>query len=94
MTNTIKIENPRAFVWGDMEDYEEVETVVDYESLYKDMAPATTICKHIPTGKFYALDWDSYQSHFGSGESDYPNDEIYEVEQKEKVVVTKEWVAV
>ena len=94
MTNTIKIENPRAFAWGDMEDYEEVEIVVDYESLYKDMASATTICKHVPTGKFYALDWYSYQSHYGSGESDYPNDEIYEVEQKEKVVVTKEWVAV
>ena len=94
MPNTIKIENPRAFARGDMEDYEEVETAVDYESLYKDMASATTICKHIPTGKFYALDWDSYQSHDGDGESAYPEDEIYEVEQKEKVVVTKEWVAV
>ena len=94
MTNRIKIEDPQVFAWGDMEDYEEVETVVDYESLYKDMASATSICKHTPTGKFFALDWDSYQSHYGSGESDYPNDEIYEVQQVDKVVTTKEWVAV
>lgn len=91
--NTIKV-NPQDFVWGDIEDFEEVETVKDYDTLYKDYCSATTICKQISTGKFYALDWNSYESHYGSGESTFDSDEIYEVQQVEKVTVEKIWKAV
>lgn len=84
-------ETARDFAWGDHPDFEEVETVKDYDSLYKDSCPATTIAKHTETGKFYALDWYSYESHYGSGESEYNDLELYEVEQVTKTIVVKEW---
>lgn len=87
-------EDARYFVWGDHIDFEPVETVKDYDALYKDSCPATTIAKHTESGKFYALDWTSYESHYGNGESEYDSLVLYEVEQKEKVVVTKVWEAV
>lgn len=87
----IKIEDPHCFVYGDLEDFEEVETVVDFDSMYKDYAPATTICKQLSTGKFFALDWEQYQSHYGCGEDEYPNNTLYEVYQVEVVTTTKEW---
>lgn len=87
-------EAARYFTCGDHPDFEEIETVKDYEALYKDSCPATTIAKHTESGRFYALDWTSYESHYGRGESEYDNLVLYEVEQKEKVVVTKEWVPV
>lgn len=87
----IYIEDPGAFIYGDIEDFEEVETVVDYEEAYKDLAPATTICKQISTGKFFALDWQQYTSHYGSGESQYDENEAYEVHQVDVVTTTKEW---
>jgi len=94
MNNIIQLKDEREakyFSWGDHSDFDIVETVKDYDSLYKDFCSATTIAKHTETGKFYALDWDSYESHYGRGESEYPNTEVYEVQQVEKVVTTKEW---
>lgn len=84
----------RAFAHGDHPDFEEVEVVKDYESLYKDSCLATTIAKYTETGDFYALDWYSYESHYGHGEHTYPNQSVYKVTQVEKTVVTKEWVKV
>lgn len=66
--NKIKV-NPRDFVCGDIEDFEDVETEVDMDAMYKDYAPATTICKQLSTGKFFALDWDKYTSHYGGRQS-------------------------
>ena len=87
-------EEAKYFAWGDHQDFDIVETVKDYDALYKDYCPATTIAKHIETGKFYALDWDSYESHYGMGESMFNELSVYEVEQQEEVRVTKTWVAV
>lgn len=90
----IYIEDPRAFIYGDMEDFEEVETVVYHDEAYKDLAPATTICKNISTGKYFALDWQQYTSHYGLGESQFDENEAYEVYEVEVVTTTKEWKAV
>lgn len=95
--STIELKNKneaRSFVWGDMEGFTEVETVKDLDELYQDSCPATTVCKQESTGKYYALDWTSYESHYGSGESEYDDTVLYEVELQEKTVVVKEWVAV
>lgn len=97
MMTTIQLkdeEEAKHFSWGVHPDFEEVETIKDYEALYKDYCTATTIAKHTKTGKFYALYWESYESHYGHGESEYPNTKVYEVQQVEKVVTTKEWIAV
>lgn len=87
-------EEARMFSWGDHPDFDEVETVKNYDYLYKDSCPATTIGKHTETGKFYALDWTSYESHYGNGESEYDDLELYEVEIQETVITQKEWIPV
>ncbi len=94
--NKIKLtqDEVQSFAFGDLDGFEEVETVVDYEAMYKDYAPATTICKQCGTGKYYALDWDSYTSHYGIGEHIFHEDEIYEVQEVEETKIIKTWKAV
>ena len=90
--NKIEIDNPREWVYGDYpEGFEEVETYKDYDTLYKDMCSASTIFRRKSDNTYWSLDWDSYESHYGSGESQYDNNFIYQVEQVVKVVETKEW---
>jgi hypothetical protein len=84
-------EEVRAFVYEDHPLFEHVEEVVDLESMYKDYCPATTISKKIGTEEYWAIDWDSYMSHYGSGEHMFHDNNLYRVEQVEKVTVTKEW---
>ena len=82
------------YLYGDLDGYDVVETVKDYENLYKDSCPATTVAFHAESGKYFALDWQSYESHYGHGEDEYPDDTLYEVKLEEKTVVTKEWLPV
>ena len=82
------------YLYDDLDGYEVVETIKDYESLYKDSCPAMTVSFHEESGKYFALDWMSYESHYGSGENEYPNNTLYEVKFEEKTVVTKEWLPV
>lgn len=76
------------------EGFTKVTEVCKYEDMYKDLAPCKTIQKQESTGKLFALDWLKYTSHYGRGEHEFPFNEIYEVEEVEKFVVTKEWKAV
>lgn len=79
---------------GGTGDFNEVDQVSYPETLYKDFMACTTICKQASTGKFFAIDWSKYVSHYGPGSSEVDSTEIYEVEEVEKVKVTKEWKAV
>lgn len=94
--NTIQLsqEDFRSLCYEDLEDYEIVEEG-DWEVDYK-WQHCENIVKHFPTGKFY-----SYTvSRSGSPYSDYYYSyedggvELTEVRLVEKVVTTKEWVAV
>jgi hypothetical protein len=88
-------EDTEAFAFNDgPEGFIKVNEVCDYEDMYKDFVPCTTIQKQESTGKLFALDWQKYTSHYGQGEDEFPSNEIYEVEEVEKVKVTKEWKAV
>ena len=89
---TLTEDEARSFAYDDHPDYDEVETIIDYDVMYKDYAPATTISKKLSDGTFWALDWDSYQSHYGSGESMFNSNELRQVKQIEKVITTKEWI--
>lgn len=94
--NTIQLskEDFRSLCYEDLEDYELVEEG-DWEVDYK-WQHAENIVKHIPTGKFYKYT----VSRSGSPYSDYYYSyedggvELTEVQLVEKVVTTKEWVAV
>ena len=92
--NKVKVSEPRYLNWEGDDKYEIIETIIDYDTLYKDMASATTYFTETETGDIYALDWDSYESHYGSGESDYPNDIMYRVRIEEVVEVKKVYVTV
>lgn len=92
--NRVKVSNPREMAWEGSAGYEHIETIVDYDTLYKDMASATSYFTEVSSGDIYALDWDSYESHYGSGESDYPNDIMYRVRIEEVVEVKKVYVTV
>lgn len=87
-------EEAKYFTKGDHPDFEHVETVKDYDALYKDYCPATTFATHAETGKFYALDWQSCESHYGVGEDIFNELSVYEVQQAERIIVKKEWVKV
>ena len=89
----LTVEETEAFAFGDTNDFTKVDQVCDYEGMYKDFVNCTTICKQDATGKFYALDWNKYTSHYGRGEHEFSSNEIYEVEEVEVVKVTKEWKA-
>ena len=93
--NKIEIKNPREWVWeGYPDNFEEIEVNKDYDTLYKDMCNATTIFRNKDDNTYWALDWDSYESHYGSGESNYDNYFIYQVEPKVKVIEVKTWEVV
>lgn len=72
-------EEAHAFAWGDLEGYTEVECIVDHESMYKDCAPAETICKRDSDGTCWSLSWDKYMSHYGSGDHMYHDTRITQV---------------
>lgn len=98
MNIKLEHENLSTFAWEGLdlgeEEYEFVETIEDLDNLYKDYCPATTICKRLSDNTYWALDWSYYKSHYGSGEHEYYNDEIYQVKQVEKVITTKEWISI
>lgn len=82
----------RQFAGDDFPDFNVVDEVIDHENGYKDYAPATTISERTSDGTFWALDWNMYTSHYGSGEHMYNSLELRQVKQIEKVKITKEWV--
>lgn len=92
----IKLTEEQAWEFAEegIEDFKHIESIDDYDSLYKDSLNCTTVCQQVSTGKYFALDWSKYVSHYGQGESELQGTEIYEVEQVEIVKVTKEWKAV
>ena len=66
-------EDARAMVWGDSEDFEEVEVnVVDNTrwSIVKD-----GIFRHLPTGKFYSTSWSV-------GATEYQDEQPFEYEEE------------
>lgn len=58
---------------------------------HPDFDLVTTICKNKKTGKFYALDQILYERHMGTGQNEYANLDLYEVEQSVKTTGEKEW---
>ena len=92
--NKVKVSEPREMAWEGDDKYEHIETIIDYGTLYKDMASATSYFTEVSSGDIYALDWDSYESHYGSGESEYPNDIMYRVRIEEVVEVKKVYVVI
>ena len=92
--NTQRIEVcPLEFAMEGNKDFKHVEDIDDCDSLYKDFISCTTVCQQVSTGKYFALDWSKYVSHYGQGDHEFPSNEIYEVEEIEVVKVTKEWKA-
>lgn len=81
----------RCFVWGDYEGFEEVETVVDHDSGYKDMAPATTIGRRISDNTFWELCWDQHTAHYSDGEHMFNDNVLHQVEQVTETIVIKTW---
>lgn len=94
----MKIKLTEEQAWGfateGTDDFKHIEDIDDYDSLYKDSLNCMTICQQESTGKYFALDWSKYVSHYGLGESELQGTEIYEAEQVEVVKVIKEWKAV
>ena len=84
-------EQAREFAYEGIEGYTHIETIEDLEDLYKDSCPATTVCQKDDDGTYWALDWSSYKSHYGCGEDEFYSNELYQVERKEKTVITKYW---
>lgn len=81
----------REFVGGYLEGFTKVETTLDLECMYKDLTPATTVFKQESTGKYFALDWNKYTSHYGDGESEFHNKILYEVKRVDVVKTVTEW---
>lgn len=84
------------FAYGDHPNFVFVDEICDYEDLYKDQVPATTICKRVSDDTFWSLDWSKYVSHYGYGESSFYDTTITKVEKvvTERLVVDVDWVPI
>ena len=96
-TVTLNLEPGQAklFAYGDLEGYKWITTVADKNDMYKDYIPASTIAVDA-NGDHWMLNWSQYASHYGSGESDFPDDHITLVIKVEttKTITETNWVPV
>ena len=76
----------RQISYKDHEFCEVVFTETDYDTLYKDYANCEVVFKH--NAKLWCFDYQSYESHYGSGESMYYDCKIQEVEYYEEEITT------
>lgn len=84
-------EDAAAFAWGDLEGFEVVETEIDYEGGYKDLAPATTIGKRLSDGTFWALEWSKHTAHYSDGDNQFYDNVLRQVEKVIQTIVVKKW---
>jgi hypothetical protein len=86
----------RQIVHEDSSQYPQIESDVDYESSYKDYAPASVIFQDLNTGKYYGLFYQEYTSHYGDGSNQYEAQDCPEVHlvTKEVTKIVKSWEAV
>jgi hypothetical protein len=76
----------REIAYEDNEFCEVVFTETDYDTLYKDYADTEVVFKYMD--KLWSFTYQSYESHYGSGESQYYDCIIREVEYYEEEVTT------
>lgn len=86
----------KQIVYEDHPDFEVIEEYTDFETMYKDFAHCDVIVKQESTGKYFSLSYQQYTSHYGSGESQYEDQEAPEVKlvTKEVTRIVKSWEAV
>ena len=89
-------ESVRYFAHGELDGYTHVDTIIDYEAGYKDLAPAETICQRDSDKTYWSLCWEYYTSHYGMGESMYNDETINQVEKQveTKTITVERWVCV
>jgi hypothetical protein len=76
----------REIAYEDNEFCEVVFTETDYDTLYKDYADTEVVFKYMD--KLWSFTYQSYESHYGSGESLYYDCILQEVEYYEEEVKT------
>lgn len=76
----------RELAWKDNELCEQVFSETDYDTLYKDYANCQVVFKF--KDKLWSFDYQSYESHYGSGEDMFYDCIIQEVEYYEEEVTT------
>ncbi len=86
----------RQIVHEDTDDYCVIEEEVDYESSYKDYAPASVIFQDMSNGKYYSMFYGRYTSHYGDDGNQYEDQDCPEVHlvTKEVTRIVKSWEAV
>jgi hypothetical protein len=96
MIINITEDEAQQIVWNDSDDYYVVDEECNLNHTYKDYCPSTTIVKSKKDGKYFALNWEKYVSYYGSGDHQYNDLCLYEVEEKEetKTITVKIWANV
>jgi hypothetical protein len=88
LTSGVKLSEDlaREIAYENNEFCEVVFTETDYDTLYKDYADTEVVFKYMD--KLWSFTYQSYESHYGSGESQYYDCIIREVEYYEEEVTT------
>ena len=73
--------------------FELVEEIVDHEDAYKNMAPADWIFKRLSDDTYWRACGSVDVGHYSDNPPEY-DDDLQQVEPRERVIVVKTWEAV